>query len=539
MGLPSPELERHVRMVSVAPHLRVAVGRLPQPVRIDATLPDDVAAIPLGARQVLKLALEGVRLRFGEVTTAPPPCAVAMTLAVGEKRLALDASDLAGGMRALLTRMLGALFDPSDVTHLLESLAFQSSSLTTLRQITARMLASTDLDEALYLMLAGLTSGYGLSFDRAALFMWDAAKRGFVGTKAIGPYDDAEAHRIWEAIELEGMTIERLIDDYADRRFDTRFQQRVQTMMLVAGTGDDEVGLALREGGEDLFFDRPTPMNPELVRLDASGEMVLGAVRTRGELLGLIFADNCYSKERITRDQLEHVRLYVDQIALVWENLSLLARVAEHARTDPLTGILNRRELEIRFEQERSRSARSGASLSLVLIDVDFFKSTNDTRGHEAGDDVLRRLGQLLGASVRTHDVLARYGGDEFVALLPDVNVDQLAAAARRIGGAARAVDISLSIGGATWPESCATRRPVRGRGPATLPREEGRPRLRVRARSTHRLRRRGVTTPSPRASARCRVVQRSGKVQSIGFRPFDSRKAFALEKWRQPKNPL
>jgi diguanylate cyclase (GGDEF)-like protein len=449
----SPEIERHVRMVSVAPHLRGAVGRLPQPVRLDATLPPDPAAIPIGARQLLKLALEGVRLRFGDLAEGP----VAITLSVGEKRLGLSGSDLSHDLRALLTRMLAALFDPSDVTHLLESLAFQSSSLTTLRQITARMLASTDVDEALYLMLAGITSGYGVSFDRAALFMWDAAKAGFAGAKAIGPHDDAEAHRIWEAIELEGMTIERLIDDYAERKFDTRFQQRIQQTMLVAGEDEaDEVRVALDEKRDEVLFERATPVNAELARLDAAGEFVLADVRTRGQLVGLIFADNCYSKERITKDQLEHVRLYVDQTALVWENLSLLARVAEHARTDALTGILNRRAFEARFEQERSRCARSGASLSLVLVDVDFFKQTNDSRGHEAGDAVLRTLGQLLAASLRTHDVVARFGGDEFVALLPDANVDQLTAAARRIGAAARKADISLSIGGATWPQSCA-----------------------------------------------------------------------------------
>ena len=456
MDLVSPEIERQVRMVSVAPHLRGAVGRLPQPVRLDATLPEDPGAIPIGARQLLKLALEGARLRLGEVAGAEPSRAVAITLSVGEKRLELDASALAGELRGLLTRMLGALFDPSDVTHLLESLAFQSSSLTTLRQITARMLASTDVDEALYLMLAGITSGYGLSFDRAALFMWDAAKSGFAGAKAIGPYDDAEAHRIWEAIELEGMTIERLIDDYAERRFDTRFQQRIQSTMLVPGAGDDEVRLALDEERDDVRFDRATPVNAELARLGASGEMVLAPVRTRGQLLGLIFADNCYSRERLTKDQLEHVRLYVDQTALVWENLSLLARVAEHARTDALTGVLNRRAFETRLEEERSRSARSRASLSLVIVDVDYFKTTNDSRGHEAGDAVLRTLGELLVASLRTHDVLARYGGDEFVALLPDAGVEQLTAAVRRIGAAAHADGISLSIGGATWPGSCA-----------------------------------------------------------------------------------
>jgi len=452
-----PEIVRHVRMVSVAPHLRSAVGLLPQPVRLDATLSDDPGAIPLAARQLLKLAFERGRIQLGDVTLAPRGAAPALTLSVGDKRLALGPPDLSSELRALLTRVLGALFDASDVTHLLESLAFQSSSLTTLRQITARMLASTDVDEALYLMLAGITSGYGLGFNRAALFLWDAARGGFVGAKAIGPYDDAEAHRIWEAIELEGMTIERLIDDYAERRFDARFQQRIQSTVLVAGAGDDEVRLALEQGRDDVLFDRASPVNPELGRLGASGELVLAAVRSHGELLGLIFADNCYSKERITKDQLEHLRFYVDQTALVWENLSLLSRVAELARTDALTGLLNRREFDARFEQERSRAARSGGGLSLVLVDVDHFKDINDTRGHEAGDALLRALGELLGSSLRSHDVLARYGGDEFVALLPGASAEQLAAAARRIGAAAHSRDISLSIGGATWPRGCAS----------------------------------------------------------------------------------
>lgn len=452
-GLPH-EIARQVRMASVAPHLRGAFSRLPQPLRLDATLPDDPAAIPLAARQLLKLAFEGARVRLGEVTFASRGDAAAITLSVGEKRLELDGDDLKGELRALLTRALGVLFDASDTTHLLESLAFQSSSLTTLRQITARMLASTDVDEALYLMLAGITSGYGLAFNRAALFLWDAASGVFNGAKAIGPYDEAEAHRIWEAIELEGMTIERLIDDYTERRFDTRFQQRIQSTSLVAGAGDDEVRLAL-ENQSNALFDRAAPVNAELARLGASGEFVLAAVRSHGELLGLIFADNCYSKKHITNDQQEHLRLYVDQTALVWENLSLLARVALLARTDALTGVLNRRELDARFEQERSRVARSGGNLSLIIVDIDLFKETNDTRGHQAGDAVLRTLGELLGVSLRSHDILARYGGDEFVALLPDASAEQLASAARRIGAAARLRDISLSIGGATWPKGC------------------------------------------------------------------------------------
>ncbi|NVL83860.1 hypothetical protein, partial [Escherichia coli] len=120
--------------------------------------------------------------------------------------------------------LLGALFDAADTAEILESLALQSQSLSTLRRLTGHMLAATDVDQALYLMLAGITSGHGLGFNRAALFLHDPETGRFVGSKAIGPHDQADAHRVWEAIELEDLTIESMIDNYEKGHFDTRFQ---------------------------------------------------------------------------------------------------------------------------------------------------------------------------------------------------------------------------------------------------------------------------------------------------------------------------
>ncbi|MBI5479706.1 MAG: GGDEF domain-containing protein [Deltaproteobacteria bacterium] len=141
---------------------------------------------------------------------------------------------------------------------------------------------------------------------------------------------------------------------------------------------------------------------------------------------------------------------------MVWENLLLLKRVETLARVDSLTGVLNRREFEARFEAERSRALRSQGPCSLLVLDIDGFKQVNDRQGHAAGDDVLRRLGALLQQTVRSHDTLARFGGDEFVVLLPDTPGDHVAQAAVRIGALARHAGISVSIGGATWPTDCA-----------------------------------------------------------------------------------
>lgn len=93
------------------------------------------------------------------------------------------------------------------------------------------------------------------------------------------------------------------------------------------------------------------------------------------------------------------------------------------ARTDPLTGLLNRRGFEAQMAFALALAQRSGRPLSLIAVDVDHFKRVNDTHGHEAGDEVLRRLARTMQARMRTSDVVARLGGEEFVALLPDTDL--------------------------------------------------------------------------------------------------------------------
>jgi diguanylate cyclase (GGDEF)-like protein len=98
----------------------------------------------------------------------------------------------------------------------------------------------------------------------------------------------------------------------------------------------------------------------------------------------------------------------------------LLKQLRELARTDPLTGLANRREFESCFELELARARRSGAPFTLALGDIDFFKRLNDAHGHHAGDEALRATGQAITESTRSTDVCARIGGEEFAILLPD-----------------------------------------------------------------------------------------------------------------------
>ena len=105
----------------------------------------------------------------------------------------------------------------------------------------------------------------------------------------------------------------------------------------------------------------------------------------------------------------------------------------EQATRDWLTGLYNRRFFEETFTDHVAAANRYDRALSLVLFDIDRFKPINDTFGHEAGDDVLRHFGRLLQTTARKADIICRYGGDEFVVILPETGKDDAKRFVKRI----------------------------------------------------------------------------------------------------------
>lgn len=131
-----------------------------------------------------------------------------------------------------------------------------------------------------------------------------------------------------------------------------------------------------------------------------------------------------------------------------------LQKAQAAALTDALTGALNRRGLDQAFRREVARTHRNGRELALALIDLDDFKRLNDTLGHEAGDEALLHLVNSLRAALRPSDIVARFGGEEFVVLLPDTTLVEATAAIARIQrqsavsrGSKRSVAVTFSAG--------------------------------------------------------------------------------------------
>lgn len=141
-------------------------------------------------------------------------------------------------------------------------------------------------------------------------------------------------------------------------------------------------------------------------------------------------------------------------------------RLERLAVTDGLTGIFNHRRFQEALNAELLRSARTGRTLSVLMIDVDLFKRVNDALGHPTGDELLRRIATVLNSALRQTDLLARYGGEEFAVLLPETSKSEASAAAERMRAAIEAQVnddkqwpqlITISIGVASHPEDGAT----------------------------------------------------------------------------------
>lgn len=129
--------------------------------------------------------------------------------------------------------------------------------------------------------------------------------------------------------------------------------------------------------------------------------------------------------------QLQVANAELEQAKRTLEDLNIRLEMA--SRTDSLTGLFNRRHLEESAPQEHARYVRTGKRFSVVLCDIDFFKNVNDLHGHDAGDNLLRMIGQDISQAVRPYDILVRWGGEEFLLFLPATEPDLAAAIAERV----------------------------------------------------------------------------------------------------------
>ena len=155
----------------------------------------------------------------------------------------------------------------------------------------------------------------------------------------------------------------------------------------------------------------------------------------KGRVLGVIELVNGEGDGAFGAEDLRILSTVAEFSAIAIENAQNFTKVQELTVLDDHTGLFNSRHLKRTLEQEIVRATRFGHPVSLVFFDLDYFKRVNDTYGHQAGSKVLAEVGRLLLGTLRSTDVPVRYGGDEFVVLLPETSKDQAMECAKRLRG--------------------------------------------------------------------------------------------------------
>jgi diguanylate cyclase (GGDEF)-like protein len=231
--------------------------------------------------------------------------------------------------------------------------------------------------------------------------------------------DEVHVHRLAHPPAEEEPVVVYLFEGDGRLSYLSPCAERPAGVSWVASTGRSFLAADARELAASL---------PRLAETGNAGSALLLPILVSGEVEAVVVLVRRTLGEAYTAGSIELACTLADQAATALA----LVRARAEAGTDPVTGCMNHRAMRRRLHEEIGRAMRTGGPLSCLLIDLDNFKLVNDRHGHQAGDTVLREVCQALVGEVRAFDRVARYGGDEFVVILPNADLDAAAAAASR-----------------------------------------------------------------------------------------------------------
>jgi diguanylate cyclase (GGDEF)-like protein/putative nucleotidyltransferase with HDIG domain len=268
--------------------------------------------------------------------------------------------------------------------------------------------------------------------------------------------------KITEQLE-EGLTHDHIgigVLDYSTRELEIRAEGGARRGMLASrvALGTGLVGQVARTGHMAAFTTASATSDPGLKPMlpDSTAAIALPIFYAE-QLHGVLYVESSKHTD-FSEEEVLLLRTLADLIAGAYHNALSFQKAQEQAITDGLTGVKTHRFFMESLSAEWKRSTRAGRAFALVLMDLDRFKFVNDFYGHLEGDLVLQRVGHILEANCRRSDVVARYGGDEFVMLMPETNMEHARQLATKLRGwvsadpLLREKNISASFGIACYP---------------------------------------------------------------------------------------
>ncbi len=210
-------------------------------------------------------------------------------------------------------------------------------------------------------------------------------------------------------------------------------------------------------------------------RLINSGLEFLHPIKSREKLIGILALGKKQNNRLYLSEDIELIKSMSNQAGILIDNARMYSQAVIWANTDGLTELYNHRHFHELLDREIARGARFGSIFSLILLDIDHFKTFNDNYGHLTGDEVLRNVGRCIETSIRSVDMAFRYGGEEFAIILPSTRLNDAYKVAERIRNTIEAkaspgtIPVTVSLGVSTWPIDGMTKQDIISRADTAL----------------------------------------------------------------------
>jgi diguanylate cyclase (GGDEF)-like protein len=307
------------------------------------------------------------------------------------------------------------------------------------------------------------------------LNLYEEASKAFPSSIDLNEILDAIMRRVKELSKAATWNVFLVDEGTGELVFErTEGKKTKETQKFRLMIGEGIAGWVAKEGipvlvpnvSQDKRFSRKVDRAPNLKHKIKS--IMCIPIKSSEKSLGIIEVFNKTTGEPFAREDFNQLIKLIDQSSILIERALLYQKVEELSITDDLTKLFNTRYLNRSIEMEIQRSLRYRTSVSLIFMDIDYFKHVNDRYGHLVGSKVLAEVGQLLIKNLRSVDVVVRYGGDEFVIVLPHTPPVAAAQIAERIRKAVErnaflekegyTLRITASFGVASYPESARSK---------------------------------------------------------------------------------
>ncbi|WP_438348552.1 GGDEF domain-containing protein [Paenibacillus sp. FA6] len=314
----------------------------------------------------------------------------------------------------------------------LSKLSLNSKQLNVFKEVSFSIQQTLNLQKLLHTILTSVTAGHGLGFNRAMILLVDEDGTKLKGIMGTGPMTVTEGYAVWDRITKSKYKLLDLIEGKeTEKSVDLLLNEQVKGLEIPL----DEPNFLYQalESGEPLHITRIDESDNTLwlfAHQFNMSELVVFPLISQGMKVGVLIIDNPVNKKPITPSDVDSVTHLANQASIAIQHIHLYGKIEDLAIKDGLTGLFNQRSLQTYLEQHLGEPQ---GTLSIILLDIDHFKHFNDTNGHLLGNQVLIQLADVIRNSIMEDHVAFRFGGEEFVILLPHTNKEIACFVAERI----------------------------------------------------------------------------------------------------------